>query len=252
MRETDSGGNWGLFMGGSILSKSLIKFSVEQWDCLPSLLFDLRQNYDRGNYGNGYRLQKDLGSHCCIQLPWPAAGLCQPTLPPETPGISPVSWYAQDFVCALQESLSPVLWKFYNQIPLASSLAPWKKSYDQTRHHIERQRHYFANRVHLVRAMIFSVVVYGCESWTIKKAEHWKIDAFELWCWRRLLRVPWTERGSNQSILEEISHEYSLEWLMLKLQYFGHLMWRIESLEKIVFNFFVFNFLISVPFKDLW
>ena len=82
--------------------------------------------------------------------------------------------------------------------------------------------------------MVFPVVMYGCESWTIKKAEHWKIDAFELWCWRRLLRVPWTARRSNQCILKEISPEYSLEGLMLKLklQYFGHLMWRTESLEK--------------------
>jgi len=80
------------------------------------------------------------------------------------------------------------------------------------------------------------VVVYGCESWTVKKAEHRRIDAFELWCWRRLLRVPWTSRRSNQSILKEISPEYSLEGLTLKLklQYFGHLMWRTDSLEKTV------------------
>ena len=78
----------------------------------------------------------------------------------------------------------------------------------------------------------FLVIIYGCKSWTIKKAEHWKIDAFELWCWRRLLRVPWTARKSNQSILKEISPECSLEGLMLKLQYFGHLMWRANSLEK--------------------
>ena len=89
-------------------------------------------------------------------------------------------------------------------------------------------------KVPLVKAMVFPVVMYGCESWTIKKAEHQKIDAFELWCWRRLLRVPWTERRSNQSILKEISPEYSLEGMMLKLklQYFGHLMGRIDSLEK--------------------
>ena len=82
--------------------------------------------------------------------------------------------------------------------------------------------------------MVFPVVMYGCESWTIKKAEHWRIDAFELWCWRRLLRVPWTARRSDQSILEKISPEYSLEGLMLKLklQYFGHLMGRTDSLEK--------------------
>ena len=89
-------------------------------------------------------------------------------------------------------------------------------------------------KVHLVKAMGFPVVMYGCESWITKKAEHQRIDAFELWCWRRLLKVPWTARRSNQSILKEISPEYSLEGLMLKLklQYFGHLMQRTDSLEK--------------------
>ena len=89
-------------------------------------------------------------------------------------------------------------------------------------------------KVHLVKVIVFPVVMYGCESWTIKKAEHQRIDAFQLWCWRRLLRVPYTARGSNQSILREISPEYSLEGLMLKvrLQYFGHLMRRTDSLEK--------------------
>ena len=89
-------------------------------------------------------------------------------------------------------------------------------------------------KVHLVKAVVFPVVMYGCESWTIKKAEHWRIDAFELWCWRRLLRVPWTARRSNQAILKEISPGCSLEGLMLKLklQYFGHLMQRADSLEK--------------------
>ena len=89
-------------------------------------------------------------------------------------------------------------------------------------------------KVRLVKAMVFPVVMYGCENWTIKKAERRRIDAFELWCWRRLMRVPWTERRSNQSILKEISPEYSLEGLMLKLklQYFGHPMWRTDSLEK--------------------
>ena len=91
-------------------------------------------------------------------------------------------------------------------------------------------------KVHIVKTMFFPVVMYGCESWTVKKSELWIIDAFELWCWRRLLRVPWTARRSNQSILKEISHEYSLEGLMLKLklQYFGHLMQRTNSLEKIL------------------
>ena len=89
-------------------------------------------------------------------------------------------------------------------------------------------------KVRLVKAMVFPVVMYGCESWTVKKAERWKIDAFELWCWRRLLRVPWTARRSNQFILKEISPGCSLEGLMLKLklQYFGHLMRRVDSLEE--------------------
>ena len=89
-------------------------------------------------------------------------------------------------------------------------------------------------KVHLVKAMVFPVVMYGCDSWTIKKAERQRIDAFELWCWRRLLRVLWTARRSNQSILKEISPECSLEGLILKLklQYFGHLMWRVDPLEK--------------------
>ena len=89
-------------------------------------------------------------------------------------------------------------------------------------------------KVRLVKVMVFPVVMYGCESWTVKKAKHRRIDAFELWCWRRLLRVPWTARRSNQSILKEISPGWSLEGMMLKLklQYFGHLMWRVDSLEK--------------------
>ena len=89
-------------------------------------------------------------------------------------------------------------------------------------------------KVCIVKAMVFPVVMYGCESWTIKKAEHQRIDAFALWCWKRLLRVPWTARRSDQSILTEINPEYSLEGLMLKLklQYFGHLMWRVDSLGK--------------------
>ena len=108
-------------------------------------------------------------------------------------------------------------------------IAPWKKSYDQTRQDIKNQRHHLANK-----AIVFPVVMYGCESWTIMKAEHGRIDAFELWCWRRLLRVPWTARRSNQSMLKEISPECSLEGLMLKLklQYFCYLMWRVDSLEK--------------------
>ena len=92
----------------------------------------------------------------------------------------------------------------------------------------------FPTKVRLVKAMVFPMVMYGCESWTIKKAEHQRIDAFELWCWRRLLRVPWTARRYNQSILKEISPKYPLEGLMLKLklQYFGHVIQRTDSLEK--------------------
>ena len=87
-------------------------------------------------------------------------------------------------------------------------------------------------KVHIIKAMVYPVAMYGCESWTIKKAEHWRIDAFELWCWRLLLRVPWMAKRSNHSILKEINPEYSLEGLILKLQYLGHLMWRASSLEK--------------------
>ena len=99
---------------------------------------------------------------------------------------------------------------------------------------ILKSRDITLSKIHLVKAMVFPVVLYGCDSWTIKKAERRKIDAFELWCWRRLLRVPWTARRSNQSILKEISPGCSLEGLMLKLklQYFGHLMRRVHSLEK--------------------
>ena len=113
-------------------------------------------------------------------------------------------------------------------------LAPWRKKYDQFRQHIKKQRHYFVDKGPSSQSYGFPLVMYGCESWTIKKAEGRRIDAFELWCYRRLLRVPWTVRRSNQSILKEISPEYSLEGLMLKLklQSFGHLMRRADSLEK--------------------
>ena len=110
-------------------------------------------------------------------------------------------------------------------------LAPWKKSCDQPRQHIKKQRHFFADKV---LSSQFLVVMYGCESWTVKKAERRRIDAFELRYWRRLLRVPWTARRSNQSILKEISPGCSLVGMMLKLklQYFGYLMRRVDSLEK--------------------
>ena len=109
--------------------------------------------------------------------------------------------------------------------------APWKKSCDKSRQHIKNRNITLPTKVHVVKAMVFPVIVYGYENWTVKKAECWRIDAFELWGWRRLLRVPWTARRSNQSILKEISPEYSLEGLMLKLklQYFGYLMRRTDS-----------------------
>ena len=105
------------------------------------------------------------------------------------------------------------------------TLTPWKESYDQPRWRIKQQRHYFANKGPSSQAMVFPVVMYGCESWTVKKAECQRVDAFELWCWRRLLRVPWTARRSNQSILKEISPRCSLEGLMLKqkIQYYHYL-----------------------------
>ena len=111
-------------------------------------------------------------------------------------------------------------------------LTPWKESYDQPRQHIQKQS--LPTKVRLVKAMVFPVVMYGCESWTVKKAERQRIDAFELWCWKRLLRVPWTARRSSQSTLKEISPGCALEGLMLKLklQYFGHFMRRADSLEK--------------------
>ena len=137
----------------------------------------------------------------------------------------------RDFIWGVPKSLQMV-----TAAMKLKHVCSWKKSYDQPKQHIKKQRHYFAAKVCLVKAMVFPVVIYGCESWTIKKAEHQRIDALELWCWRRLLRVPWIARRSSQSILKEISPEYSLEGLMLKLklQYFGHLMWRADLLEQIL------------------
>ena len=116
-------------------------------------------------------------------------------------------------------------------------LAPWKKSYDKSWQHVEKQRHHFANKVakfRIVNAIVFLVVMYGCESWTIKRTESWRSDAFELWCWRRPLIIPWTARRSDQSIPKDSNPDYSLEGLLLKLnhQYFGHLIQRADSLEK--------------------
>ena len=112
--------------------------------------------------------------------------------------------------------------------------SPWKKSYDQPTSILKSRDITLPTKVHLVNAVIFPVVMYGCDCWTINKAEHRRIDAFKLWTWRRLLRVPWTARRSNQSILKEISPGCSVEGLMLKLklQYFGHLMQRADSLEN--------------------
>ena len=114
-------------------------------------------------------------------------------------------------------------------------LALWKKSYDKPRQHIKKLRHYFANQGPSSQSYtVFPVVMQECESWTIRKAEWGRIDVFELWCWRRLLRVPWTAGRSNQLIQKEINPEYSLEGLMLKLKlwYFGHLMQRANSLQR--------------------
>ena len=134
-------------------------------------------------------------------------------------------------------------WKQWQDFIFLGSKITADGEYSQIKRHLILRRKVMTNlesilkskditvptKVHLVKAPVFPVAMYGCESWTIKKAEHWRIDAFELWCWRRLLRVPWTTRRSNQSILKEISLEYSLEGLMLKLklQYFGHLMWEL-------------------------
>ena len=113
-------------------------------------------------------------------------------------------------------------------------LTPWKESYDQPDSMLKSRDITLSTKVCLIKAMVFPVVMYGCESWTIKKAECRRVDAFELWCWRRLLRVAWTARRSNQSILKKASPGCSMEGLMLKLklQYFGHLMRRVDSLEK--------------------
>ena len=113
-------------------------------------------------------------------------------------------------------------------------LSPWKESYDQPRQYIKKQRHYFVDKGPSCQGYGFLVVIYGCESWTVKEAECQRIDAFQLWCWRRLLRGSWTARRSNQSIPKAIRAGFSLEEMMLKLklQFFGHLMRRVDSLEK--------------------
>ena len=137
-----------------------------------------------------------------------------------------VSWPFHSFVCFYWLLSHKESWRLLLGRKVMTNLDSIFKSRDVT----------LPTKVRLVKAMVFPIVMYGCESWTVKKAEHRRIDAFELWCWRRLLRVPWTARRSNQSILKEISPGISLEGMMLKLklQYFGHLMWRVDSLEKIL------------------
>ena len=143
----------------------------------------------------------------------------------------------------MQNEASALLYIFLFSNPLSKGIAhftanvyfaPTKESYDLHRQHIQSRDITLPTKVGLVKAMVFPVIMYGCESWTVKKAEHRRNDAFELWCWRRLLRVPWTARRSNQSILKEISPGCLLEGLMLKLklQYFSHLMGKVDSLEK--------------------
>ena len=113
-------------------------------------------------------------------------------------------------------------------------LAPWERSLTNLDSLLKSRDITLSTKVHLVKARVFSAAMYGCDSWTMKKAEHQRIDAFEVWCWRRLLRVPWTARRSKQCVLKEISLKYSLEELILKLkcQYFGHLVWRVDSFKK--------------------
>ena len=125
-------------------------------------------------------------------------------------------------------------WRWWLQPWNYKMLAPWKESYDKPRQCIKKQRHYFVDKGPYRQSYGFPVVMYGCVSWTIRKGEHQRVDDFELWCWRRLLRILWTARSSNQSILEEINPEYSLEGLILKLtlQYFDNLTRRADSLEK--------------------
>ena len=118
-------------------------------------------------------------------------------------------------------------WNFFKKM-----LAPWKESYENLDSILKSREITLSTKVCLVKAMVFPVVMYGCESWTIKKAECQRIDALELWCWRRLLRVSWTARRSNQSILKEIKPEYRLEGLMMKLSYFGHLIWKSWLIGK--------------------
>ena len=123
-------------------------------------------------------------------------------------------------------------WRWELQPWNKKTLSPWKKAMTNLDRILKSRDITWLTKFHLIKYMVFPVVIYRCESWNIKKAECRSVDAFELWCWRRLLRVPWSARRSNQSMLKEISPEYSLEGLLLKLQNFGHLMWRTDSLER--------------------
>ena len=164
---------------------------------------------------------------------FPAGDQCETQkFPQGSPPRCPTSGFTP---CGLRFISIPNHCRRWLQPQNQKTLTPWKESYDQPRQHIEKSRDItLPTKPHLVKAMVFPVVMYGYDSSTIKKAECWRIDAFELWCWRRLLRVPWTARRSNQSILKEVSPECSLVGLMLKLkvQYFGHLMRRADSFEK--------------------
>ena len=132
------------------------------------------------------------------------------------------------------EKIAQLVCFFFYLLPNQFPLVPWNKAMTNLDSILKSRDIMLLTKARLDKAMVFPVVMYGCESWTTRKAECWRIDAFELWCWRRLLRVSWTARRSNQSILKEISPEHSLAVLMLKLKlwYFGHLMWRTDSFEK--------------------
>ena len=139
-----------------------------------------------------------------------------------------------DSDCSHEILMNKINNKILMNKPWTRCLFPGRKAMTDLESIFKSRNVTLSTKIHIVKTMVFPLVVYGCESWTLKKAECQRIHAFELWCWRRLLRVPWTARRSNQSILKEISPEYSLEGLMLKLQYFGHLMQRADSLEKIL------------------
>ena len=199
-----------------MLSKSLIQLSLEGQGCIPSLLFDLRPNYGGGNEDNGNLLQKVPCTHCYTQCP---------QLYNRSP---PVNVSARDSwtLTGKYGSVSCGVTTPFSWVLVCTRLCLCPPRGWQPRQHIKKQTITLPTKVHLLKSMVFPVVMYGCESWTIKKAESRRVEVFELWYWRRLLRVPRTARRSSQSILKKINPECSLEGLMLnlKLQYFGHLM----------------------------